>query len=244
MEPTPRPSFLHRFRWLIAAVVVVLLAVTVGPFVYINLIRDDAPERQTVDDVLGTTTTTADGAATTAGDGEAAGVDGTWAVTDGSSVGYRVTEVLFGQDAEAVGTTSDVTGTIEIDGTTVTAGSFEADLTTVQSDQSNRDGQFRGRIMETSEFPTATFELTEPIDLGTVPAKGERVVVEVTGELTLHGVTNEVTFELTAARDGDTFAVDAAVPITFSDYDIDDPSGGPASVGDTGTLELLLVFTR
>ena len=29
-------------------------------------------------------------------------------------------------------------------------------------------------------------------------------------------------------------------PITFSDYNIDNPSGGPASVGDSGTLEFLL----
>ena len=32
--------------------------------------------------------------------------------------------------------------------------------------------------------------------------------------------------------------------MTFSDYDIDDPSGGPASVGDDGELEVLLVFSR
>ena len=60
----------------------------------------------------------------------------------------------------------------------------------------------------------------------------------------MHGVTREVTFELTAALNGSTFAAEAAIPITFSDYDIDDPSGGPASVGDDGTLEVLLVFER
>jgi hypothetical protein len=32
--------------------------------------------------------------------------------------------------------------------------------------------------------------------------------------------------------------------MTFSDFDIDDPSGGPASVGDEGELEVLLVFSR
>jgi hypothetical protein len=34
------------------------------------------------------------------------------------------------------------------------------------------------------------------------------------------------------------------VPITFSDYSIDNPSGGPASVGNTGELEFLLVFAE
>ena len=47
-----------------------------------------------------------------------------------------------------------------------------------------------------------------------------------------------------ARLDGSTFAVDGSIPVTFSDYDIDDPSGGPASVGDDGKLEVLLVFSR
>jgi polyisoprenoid-binding protein YceI len=237
MEPSPRPSVVHRFRWLIAVGVVVLLAVTVGPFVYLHFIKEDAPPRQTVDDVL-TTTTAAPGATT------AEGLDGAWTVTDGSTVGYRVKETLFGQSAEAVGSTTGVTGTVTISGTTVSDGSFEADLTTVTSDENRRDDQFNGRIMETSQFPTATFELTDPIDLGSVPPDGEKVTVQATGDLTLHGVTKSVTFGLTAKRSGDTFAVDGSIPITFSDYDIGNPSGGPASVGDEGALEVLLVFTR
>lgn len=68
----------------------------------------------------------------------------------GSQVGYRVREVLFGQGAEAVGRTQDVTGTITISGSSVTAGSFTADLTTVKSDKSRRDAQFQGRIMDTA----------------------------------------------------------------------------------------------
>ena len=39
-------------------------------------------------------------------------------------------------------------------------------------------------------------------------------------------------------------AVNGTVTVTFADYDIDDPSGGPASVGSDGELEVLLVFTR
>jgi polyisoprenoid-binding protein YceI len=246
MDPTPRTSFVHRFRWLIAGVVALLLAVTVGPYVYIHFIKEDAPERQTVDDVLGSTTTIAgDGSTTTVPGATAAdGIDGTWTVSEGSSVGYRVQENLFGQSAEAVGTTSDVTGSVTISGTTVSEASFEADLTTVQSDESRRDGQFQGRIMETSQFPTATFAITEPIDLGSVPADGQTITVEATGELTLHNVTRPVTIELHAKRAGDTFAVDGSLPVTFSDYGIDNPSGGPANVGDDGALEVLLVFTR
>ena len=163
---------------------------------------------------------------------------------DGSIVGYRVNEELFGQSAEAVGRSEGVTGSLTIDGTTVTEATFEVDMTTFESDQSRRDGQFEGRIMEVDEFPTATFVLTEPIELGEEPAEGARVEVEATGDLTLHGVTRPVTIPLVAQLDGSTIAVDGSVTVTFADYEIDDPSGGPASVGSDGELEVLLVFAR
>ena len=44
---------------------------------------------------------------------------------------------------EAVGRTSNVTGTMTIDGTTITAVDITADLTTLQSDAANRDRQFQ-----------------------------------------------------------------------------------------------------
>ncbi|MEQ1787532.1 MAG: YceI family protein [Acidimicrobiales bacterium] len=238
----PPASFVRRFRWPILVALLVLGVAVVAPFVYINLIKEDAAERPTLDDVI-TTTTGGDGSSTTAG-GSTDGIDGTWTITNGSVVQYRVTEVLLGQDAEATGVADGVTGTAEISGTTVTAVDVEVDMTTFESPESRRDGQFQGRIMETDEFPTATFTLTEPVDLVAVPADGERITIQATGELTMHGVTQVVTFELTAALNGSTFAAEAAIPITFSDYDIDDPSGGPATVGDEGTLEVLLVFGR
>ncbi len=157
---------------------------------------------------------------------------------------YRVEEVLFGQSAEAVGRTSDVTGTFTIAGTEVTAGSFNVDMTTVTSDQSRRDGQFRGRIMEASTYPTATFVLASPIELGSLPADGAHVDVEATGELTLHGATRTVTFPVQAKRTGAAIAVAGTIPIVFADYDISNPSGGPAQTEDHGELEFRLNFGR
>ena len=54
---------------------------------------------------------------------------------------------------------------IVLDGTMVTSADFSVDMTTVESDEDQRDNQFRGRIMQTNRFPTATFTLTAPIDL-------------------------------------------------------------------------------
>ncbi|MET0902171.1 MAG: YceI family protein [Acidimicrobiales bacterium] len=232
----------HRARNIIIAVVAAVLLVTVvGPFVYINFIKDDPPERLSLDDA--TTTTDADDDTSTTG-AAAEGIEGTWTVTDDSIVGYRIQETLFGQDSEAVGRSESVTGEVTIEGTTVTAASFEVDMATFESGESRRDGQFENRIMEVAQFPTATFVLTEPVELSAVPTVGERLTATATGDLTLHGVTQPVTIDLVARLDGTTFAVDGTTTVTFSDYAIDDPSGGPASVGDEGELEVLLVFSR
>jgi len=244
----PVTHLLRRRRtWLIAIPVLVLLVAVVGPFVYINFVREDAPPRLTVADAL--TTTTADGSTSTSDPSTPSaageGLDGTWTVTsEGTQAGYRVKEVLFGQDAEAVGRTSEVTGTLEIAGTTITATEVVVDMTTITSSESRRDGQFNGRIMATDEFPTATFSLTEPIVLDAIPADGEEISFRATGELTLRGVTQDVTVDLVAVRSGTSIVINGTIPIDFDDYDIPDASGGPASVGRNGEIELLLVVTR
>jgi polyisoprenoid-binding protein YceI len=230
---------LHRYRWLLIGLGVVILLPVVGTFLYLNVLRDDPPERLSLDDVPAQ----ADGTTTTAGD-SSADLAGPWSVGDGSVVGYRVSEQLFGQSAEAVGRSESVAGSLTIDGTTVTDATFEVDMATFESGESQRDGQFRNRIMEVDEFPTATFVLTEPIELGSLPADGEVVTASATGDLTLHGVTREVAIDLTSELTGATFAVSGSTTITFTDYGIDDPSGGPASVGEEGELEVLLAFAR
>lgn len=217
-----------------------------GPFVYIHFIEGKAPAPLR----LSATATTTGPAATTSSpsgagpSGAGAGIDGTWSVASGSQAGYRIKETLFGQSNTAVGRTTAVTGSISISGTDVTAGSLTVDMTQVTSDQSQRDGQFRRRIMETSTYPTARFALTKPIALGSVPADGVQVTENATGDLTLHGITRSVTFPVTARHSGSGIRVSGSVPITFADWNISNPSGGPASTEDHGTLEFLVDFAH
>lgn len=173
-----------------------------------------------------------------------AGFDGTWVPTDASEFGYRVDEVLAGVNVTAVGRGSDITGTLTIEGTSATSIDVVIDVATIESDDGRRDGQFRGRIMETDQFPTATFSLTQPIEFGTIPAEGDQVTAEATGDLTLHGVTREVTFELTAEATADRIGVLGNIPVLFEDYDIDNPSFGAVTTEDNGLLEFVLVFER
>lgn len=242
--PSPAPKKRRPIVWIVVAVVVALVLFVGGPFLYINVIKEDAPAPLALPGNVTTTTAAGGSPSTTGATSTGDGIDGTWTVADGTTVGYRVEEVLFGQSTEGVGRTSEVEGTLVVDGTKISEVDLTVDMTTVTSDSTQRDGQFSGRIMDTATHPTATFVLTEPIDLGSVPADGEKVTVSATGDLTLRGVTKSVTFDLQAQRSGSTFSVSGAIPITFADYEIDNPSGGPAQVGDAGTLEVLVVFSQ
>ena len=173
-----------------------------------------------------------------------AGVDGTWTATDESTLGYRVKEVLGGVDTEGVGRTNAVTGSLTIAGATVTAAEFTVDVASISSDSSRRDGQFNGRIMDTATYPTADFVLTAPIELGAIPADGEQITVDATGDLTLRGTTNQVTFPLTAEYANGRIGVFGNISVTFADYGIPNPSNGFAVTGEDGLLEFVLVFAR
>jgi polyisoprenoid-binding protein YceI len=239
-------------RWVLAGVVAVAVVVVGVPFVYIHFIEGSPPAPlHLAAETPTSTTTVADGTSssssstpTGASGTGAVSVDGVWNVTSGSQAGYRIQETLFGQSNTAVGRTSAVTGSMTISGTTVERGSFSVDLTKVTSDQSQRDHQFQGRIMDTASFPTATFTLTRPVRLGSLPSDGVEITETVTGNLTMHGVTRPVTFQVTARRSGSTIQAVGSIPITFADWNISNPSGGPATTEDHGILEFLINFTH
>jgi polyisoprenoid-binding protein YceI len=221
-------------RWLIVGVVVVAVLAVAGPYVYIHFIEGKAPKRLSLSSQNSTGTT-----ADPSSGGAAVPLDGTWKVTTGSQAGYRVSEILFGQNHEAVGRTTAVSGDATISGSKVTAANVTVDLTQVSSDQSRRDNQFQGRIMNTSTYPTATFKLTQPIDL---PSTTGRVTTKATGDLTTHGVTKPAVADIQAERSGNTIRVSGSIPVTFANWNIPNPSFGPISTEDHGLIEFLVVL--
>ena len=105
------------------------------------------------------------------------------------------------------------------------------------------DGALGSRGLETDTYPTATFVLTEPIDLGTVPTEGESISVSATGDLTLHGVTNSVVLELEGVLVDGTMIVVGSTEVTLTDYDIEAPTGfSVLTIEEVGTLEVQLAF--
>jgi polyisoprenoid-binding protein YceI len=229
----------HWLRWLLAVIAGLVVLAAAGPFVYIHFFNS-TPAALSLSP--GNTTSTG---ASTGGSSSTGTVAGTWTVGSGSVVGYRVNEVLLGQNAAAVGRTSDVTGHLTIAGSTVTAAAFSVPMATVHSDKSQRDAQFDGRIMDVSQYPTGTFTLTSPIDLAPLPAGGVIKDYTAHGRLTLHGATRPVTFTLTAERKGSQIEVSGDIPVLFSDYGIANPSfAGFVTTQDHGLLEFLLVFGK
>jgi polyisoprenoid-binding protein YceI len=251
-------------RKIIGALLALVVLAVGGFFVWFFLIKPDAPDRLGAGDLdaaLGNTTTiavdttaapgtgaptsTSSASPTSVVGGDITDVTGSWAVASAdSTVGYRAKEVLGGLETEGAGRTDQVTGTMTVDGTTVTAAEFSADMASVTSDSDRRDNQFRTRIMSVDQFPTASFRLTSPIDVGSVPAAGAEVTVDATGELTLRGVTNTVTFPITAKIDNGRIGVLGSIPVKWSDYQIPDPSNAFAKVQDNGLMEFVIVFDR
>jgi polyisoprenoid-binding protein YceI len=237
--PFTRPR--HWLRWLLIAIAGLVVLAAAGPFVYIHFFNS-TPAALSLSPGNTTSTQASTGESTSTSTGPVAG---RWTVGSGSIVGYRVNEVLLGQSATAVGRTSDVTGHLTIAGSTVTAAAFSVPMATVHSDKSQRDAQFDGRIMDVSQYPSATFTLTSAIDLAPLPAGGVIKDYTAHGRLTLHGTTRMVAFTLTAERKGSQIEVSGDIPVLFSDYDIANPSfAGFVTTQDHGLLEFLLVFGK
>lgn len=169
---------------------------------------------------------------------------GVWRAVSTSLVRYRVDETINGFGATAVGETNQITGTLTIDNSTVRGAGFTVDMASFTSDESRRDGQFRGRIMDASTFPTATFNISQPIDFGSVPSEGESIQKTATGDLTLRGTTKEVTFDVLAMRKNGKVGLFGSIPVEFADYAIPNPSFGTISTEDHGELEFIVVLAR
>jgi len=221
-------------RWLVIGMIALGVAVVGGPFLYIHVVQGEAPAPLSL-------ASPSSGMANTTSTN---GTSGTWKVARGSVVGYRVKEVLFGQSNVAVGRTSRLSGSMVVDGSTISKATVTVDMASVTSNESRRDEQFNGRIMETATYPTATFALTRAIDFGSVPKAGAQRTLRITGTLTLHGATRTVTFTATGRYTGSAVQVAGSIPIRFADYGISNPSFGPVTTEDHGVLEFSLTLTR
>ena len=171
---------------------------------------------------------------------------GEWTLSERgeSFVGYRIDEELANIGAAtAVGRTGDITASLSFDGAVVTAVEIVADLRTLRSDQSFRDGALRDRGLESDTYPFATFRLAEPIAIERLPVGEDSLAVTAAGTLELHGVTNDVAIALAGQYVDGLVVVSGSTEIVLTDYEIEAPVGFRVlSIAETGLMEFQIVF--
>ena len=175
----------------------------------------------------------------------------TWQVTTGSVVGYRVKEQFVGQSSahEAVARTSDVTGTVRIarNGSTyeMTSATVTVQLSSLASVDSvagynvtNRDRIVQGSL-DVRDYPTAVFNARN-VALPAGAETGQTVTVSVPGQLTVHGVTRDVTATLQLRVTGSTAQIAGSISTDMTDFGVSPPTIGFTTVQPAVTVEFQL----
>jgi polyisoprenoid-binding protein YceI len=180
---------------------------------------------------------------------------GTWQIASGSLVGYRVKEQFVGQSSshEAVARTGYVTGTVAItqNGSTyeMTSAIVTVQLSSLASVDSvagynvtNRDRIVQGAL-DVRDFPTAVFK-TQNVTLPAGIETGEAVTVSVPGQLTVHGVTKDVTASLQLRVTGAAVQIAGSISTNMTDFGVSPPTIGFTTVQPAVTIEFQLNLTR
>ena len=191
-----------------------------------------APSATPTTAVAATATAAATAAATPTPSASAATSVGTatWTIGDTSKATVRVREQLVGVNlpSDAVLVATGATGTFQLkdDGTFSSDAKLSFDLTTLASDNRQRDDFVKSDTLQTRQFPKAEFVPTKTTGLALpMPASGE-FTFKLTGQLTIKGKTKEVTFDVQAKRTGNELAATATAAPTwkFADFGMTAPS--------------------
>ena len=175
----------------------------------------------------------------------------TFTVESSSTTTVRVREVLaqIRAPGDAVLTAKGMKGsfTLNADGSFASGSKITADLTTLRSDQSQRDNFIKDNTLETRRFPTAEFVPERTTGLALPLALSGDLTLTVAGKMTVHGKTKDVTFTVTAKRDGArlTATATAAPSWKFADFGMSVPRvASVLSIEDDIRVEISLVATE
>jgi polyisoprenoid-binding protein YceI len=167
-----------------------------------------------------------------------------------SHASYHAREQLVGRNlpSDAVGTSTAVSGAVVLnkDGSIDSSQSqIKVDLSKLASDESRRDNFIKGNTLQTSQFPMATFTPRDSEGLPSpLPTTGQSNF-QLIGDLTVHGVTRPVTWQVTAQFDPTTVSGSATTDVNISDFGMTPPKAGPVlSIQDALTLELAFTAAR
>jgi len=154
----------------------------------------------------------------------------TWTVSNTSKVTVKVREQLVGVNlpSDAVLAATGGTGSFTVN----PDGSFSADskvtfeLSTLSSDQRDRDNFVKQDTLQVRQFPTAAFVPTHATGLVLPITANSELKFTLAGKMTIHGVTKDVTFEVVARREGTQLKATATATPTwkFGDFGMRAPA--------------------
>jgi polyisoprenoid-binding protein YceI len=174
----------------------------------------------------------------------AAGETSSWHLAPSSTVGYRVSAP---GDHVVSGETSDLSGVIMMSGNRLTDAEFMVDLSTLESDQAGLDALVQSLVLA-GGGSTASFVLSEPVDLGEAVDEESDLppvprTMSIVGALTVRGVTNPVTADVSIAFDGESATMTGSIPVDLAAYGIDVPDLGVVGFDGTAYIDVDLVAT-
>ncbi len=147
-----------------------------------------------------------------------------------TTASYSVFENLVFQNKpnnDAIGTTHAVTGSFSIhSGTSPLLGNMtiKVDLRTLQSDSTRRDQFIQQNTLQTDSYPSATFVSVSTSGLPASSTDGHTIKFQITGNLTMHGVTNKEVFTVQGKVVGKTITGTATSTIYMTDFGIQPPN--------------------
>ncbi len=169
-------------------------------------------------------------------------------VAERSEAQYRARETFVNQPApaDAVGSTKEIEGEIQLDSDGLLRGRIlrmRIDLRTLTSDQSRRDNFIRQNTLRTDQFPYAEFRSTESAGPA-VFRPGEEATFQIPGLMTVKGQERPIVWEATAKLDGDTIVGTASARVKLTDFGLEPPRLAILSVEDEMTWQVDLVAER
>ena len=241
-QPAPARPKNKKLLWIIAiAVAVAIAGVFMGSRIYaanVSAQADDVPTLSVTPNDVAPSREGDTGKATASAD-----KDGTWTVGSGSYAGYRLDEVLNGADVTVTGRTEEVSGSLTVEDDQLTAADLVLQVDTITTDSNLRDQYFRTSAIDTSQFPEASFTLTEPVDVSAT-LEGETQTFPITGDLTLNGQTVSVEANVQGAFSDSAAQLVGQIPMTWAEFGVEAPNLGFVSVEDSGFIEFALNVTQ
>lgn len=154
--------------------------------------------------------------------------------TAGSTITWNAKK--FG--GEHTGTVKLNKGSLNVNGSKLTGGSFEIDMTSI-ADTDITNPEFNSKLtnhLKSEDFfsaekhPVSTFKITKATPV-TKPEAGAPNYT-ITGDLTIKGITNAVTFPATVKIDGKTAEAEASIELDRTKWDIKFRSGMLGTAAD------------